>query len=347
MPVSRYSAGCAGLAVVLALLASPARAEAPERLNLRSDSACPRPEEVARQLAPLMPETELATDTATGSEATPETVTVRDTPAGLRVEASGAEKEFREVPDDCSERARMVAVFVHLKYAPLLVGESALSTSSEPLSSPPKTAATPTEPAPASASTRAPKVTAGKQPEASSLVRSGASASDWSASLAIAALTTLDARSLDRSAVYGVSARGWIGDEWALAFGLSVLLPSKHELISDAAPEDAVLRVWRTPADVALRHQRRWGSASVYGELGLELALLLVSRLTAPGQVYRLEWGPRAAFGIGHDFGRGFTLGASLFATFVPIPYEFRLEPRQSLGKSPAAWGGIALGLWF
>lgn len=346
MPVIRRLAAREVL-VAVALVASPALGAPPERLYIRSDSSCPGSEEVARQLAPLMPETELATGKATASEPAPETVTVRETPAGLRVEASGEDKEFTELPADCTERARMVSVFVHLKYSPLAVGEVALPTSSEPVSSPTKTAATPTAAAPAPASTRVPKAPAGERPVAPSLVRGGVSPIHWGASLGIAAMTNLDASALGRSLDYGVSARGWIGDGWALAFGLSVLLPSKHNLTSGVAPEDAVLTVWRTPVDVAVRYQRRWDNASLYGELGLETALLRVSCLTVPGHAYRLEWGPRAALGIGRILSRGITLGASLSATFIPTPYEFRLEPQESLGTSPAAWGGVSLGVWF
>lgn len=342
MPVIRRFNGCGGLAVVLALVASPARAETPERLNLRSDTACPSSEEVARQLAPLMPETELATAEVV-SELASETVTIRDTPGALRVEVSGEDKEFRELPSDCTERARMVAVFVHLKYAPLVVAESAPPTPIDTAPSPGKTAPAATEATPSSI----PKVTLAERPVASTVVRGDASPIHWGASLGIAAMTNLDASALGRSLDYGVSARGWIGDEWALAFGLSVLLPSKHNLTRGVAPEDAVLTVWRTPVDVAVRYQRRWDSASLYGELGLETALLRVSRLTVPGHAYRLEWGPRAALGIGRIPSRGITLGASLSATFIPTPYEFRLEPQESLGTSPAAWGGVSLGVWF
>lgn len=329
MSVSCHLAGRAGLVVALALVASAAQGETPERLDIDSDTSCPSSEEVRSQLAPLMPETELAAtrvESALGSE----TVTIRATADALRVEVSEEVKDFRELPDDCTERARMVAVFVHLKYSPLLIAEA-----------PPPSGPTPPAPAPA------PKVTVAERPVASSVERDGDSPNHWGASLGIVAMTNLDARALGRSLDYGVSARGWIGDEWALAFGVSVLLPSKHELSSGAATEGAILTVWRTPADLALRYQRRWASTSLYGELGLEAALLRVSRLTAPGQAYRLEWGPRAALGIGRAIGRSLTVGVSLFATFVPAPYELRLEPQQSLGTSPTAWGGTSLGVWF
>jgi hypothetical protein len=348
VPLNRTWTRCGGLVAALALVALPAQGEAPERLNIRSDSACPSSKEVASQLAPLMPETELAAAGAL-SELASDTVTIRETPGGLRVEASGEDREFRALPGDCGERARIIAVFVHLKYSPLLVAESVPPSSSD---TPPARASTVAS-ADASADatklapTVAPKLAVVERSVAPTVARDGASPNHWGMSLGLAAMTNLDARALGRSLDYGVSARGWVGDDWALAFGLSVLLPSKHDLLSGVATEGAVLTVWRTPADLALRYQRRWANASFYGELGLEAALLRVSRLTAAGQVYRLEWGPRVGLGIGRVLGDAITLGASLFATFVPTPYEFRLEPRDSLGTSPAAWGGASLGVWF
>lgn len=358
--MSRTLAGRASLVVVLALIALPAQGEAPERLNIRSDSSCPSAEEVANQLAPLMPETQLA-PAETASELETETVTIREIPGGLRVDVAGEVKEFRELPGDCTERARTVAVLVHLKYSPLLIAESAAASQASPSpaapspdssASPPsqaETAPVETEP-PSAPKTNAAKRTgasAAERPVASNVVRAGAPPNRWGASLSITAMTNLDARALSRSLDYGVSARGWIGNEWALAFGVSVLLPSKHDLSSGVATEGAALTVWRTPADLAVRYQRQWTSASLYGELGLETALLRVSRLTAPGHACRLEWGPRAALGVGWVLTRDITLGASLFATFIPMPYEFRLEPRDSLGTSPAVWGGASLGVWF
>lgn len=325
----------AGFGAVVVFGASPVAAQTPPRLGVDSASSCPNADEVIAQLAPLMPETELTPALDAANSKLTERVTIAETPAGLSVTTLGETKAFGEIPDSCAERARLVAVFVHLKFAPLRVAEPS-----------PETQPAQASPAPAPVTPVTPVAVRPSEPRQAA--QSPAPPNAWGAAVSLVAAANLDDRTLRRGIDYGLSGRVWLGQRWGVSAGVSVLFPGERDLnFPGLELEDPSLRLWRAPLDLAVRYQQRGAGTWSYAELGVEAALLRVWKLTVPEQAYRLEWGARGAVGLGYSLGHGNTLGLSLFATLVPAPYALQLEPSLRLGSLPAAWGGGALGWWF
>ena len=298
------SAACGGWA-------SSALAAPPERLTLTSNSSCPSAEEVARELTPLLPHTQVSV----AEEATPSSdlrASIRDDGKKMRVRVGTDERVFSDPQRSCSERARASAVFIGLVLDPPMLPEPG------PVRAPPPVPSRPAAPAPAPP--EGPHLTLELGP-------------------LLEAAPISDAATVPIAGGFG-SRLSW-GRGLGVAIGAAFLLPTRLQL-----PAADARLVW-LPFDVSLRASREVSPVTLAAELGPELALLFASgdRVVNPRTSTRLELGARGALSLTWGMSRHLGAFTTLFGVWRPKPYELVVNPGVHSGTTPPLWVGASLGL--
>jgi hypothetical protein len=280
-------------------------------LRLSSDSGCPSAEAVLAELAPLVPRTRVSLGAASD---TPDALSARisDEGAAVSIRVANEERIFKDAGRSCLERARNAAVFIGLVLDPPVLPE----------------AERPKAVAPAHERTRA-------------VPRRAVTPLTLELGPLLQAAPISDASQLPLAGGFGARLA------WGRALGVSVgaafLLPTRLAL-----PAADARLVW-LPFDVALRTTHHFTPLAWSAELGPELALLFATgdRVNNPRTSTRLEVGARAACSL--TWGMSSQLGAfaTLFGSWRPRPYAFRVNPELESGTTPPLWLGASLGLSF
>jgi hypothetical protein len=286
----------------------------PSDLALTTSSQCPDAAAVARELAPLLPNTKLIVDAAPNE--TREQANVEDRESEFLVSVAGAERLFQDPSRSCRERARSAAVFIGLVLDPPVL------EASEPRKPPEKQ--------PLSAKT----TPAARQPQTSS------DPTHLGLELGPSLLLSPDSDASKLPLVTGFTGRLVWGQRLALSVGAAVYLP----VLLHFEHADAEL-TW-LPLDVSLRVIEEQASVSFAAELGPQLALLFASgaRVKNPRSSTRLELGARAAASATWHVSPSVGAFATLSGVWIPKPSEFELNPDLATGSTPAWWLGITLG---
>jgi hypothetical protein len=301
------------LAAMLWLLPGIALGRAPQALALDTRLTCPDPHAIQQELASLLPATEIRTAPTSEVPAT-NTARIEARKDALWVQIRDAERRFAPLPEDCGERARLVAIFITLVVEPPAVS----APDPEP---PPIETASPAF-VPEAAEPRAP----------------------WARIEAALTLhRPLSAERARRSPYpVGTTTRLSFGESYGVSIGLAGLLGAAR---FDYDTESVSL--FRAGLDTAFRLQlvtpkMRWAT-----DLGPEMTLIAVQGrdLEAARTSTRINFGARAATLLAFKWrdDLGWFLGAS--ASFVPKAYALELEPGVPVGRTPHWWLGASLGL--
>jgi hypothetical protein len=267
-------------------------------------SMCPRPELVLAELATLLPPDRLSTRlrALTGAPA----VELIDLGVPFQVIVGGRVREYRDEARDCTQRARVAAVFVAMTIDPASIAAS-------PAPPPPVSiAAASAAPAPA---------LPGARFDLAGAVDAGVIASD-------------------RVAQGGLELRV-AGGRRPLAFvvGAIALWPV------DTNVGGVRLHQWRLPVDAGVRFRFAEGRLAPYAELGVCAAVLSERALdlAAANSRTTIELGVRGALGFRVGASR-FAPFAALRAELVPIPPEIYALPQGVAGHTPYLWIGASVG---
>jgi hypothetical protein len=230
------------------------------------------------------------------------------------VEIRGRRREYSDESKDCPKRARVSAVFVALTVAPpdIALPDIPAEPAPEPPVPPPRMAPPRPEPLP-----RAfwPELEAG-------------------------ALAGAAPRSDHSLFVMGGELRVALTSErWGITAGASLSTPSTLEF------GNVRVRVARYPFDVGAR--LRWSGAALaaWFDVGAVVSWLQVRELevAAPRTTSRFEPGARAALTLASQ--GAWAPYLRVFTELVPAPYEVAVEPRGPIGKTPAVWVGLSVGV--
>jgi len=147
----------------------------------------------------------------------------------------------------------------------------------------------------------------------------------------------------DGSLITGGGGVRWIvGGRWLKGtIGVSGLSPATVEL------GVAQVRITRVPVDLGLRATYRRGRFELTGELGLELAAVILEGLAVPAAEHgtRLEVGGRATLGARIWFRDRVAPFVAFAVAFFPRPHDLVVEPLGIVGATPYVWLGPQLGL--
>jgi hypothetical protein len=269
-------------------------------------SACPRPELVLAELATLLPPERVSTRlrALTGTPA----VEIVDLGVPFQVVVGGRVREYRDEARDCTQRARVAAVFVAMTIDPA-------SIAAPPPAPPP--------PAPIVAESAAPPpAPPGAQLDMAGAVDAGVIASDH------VAQGGLDLRlAVGRRPV-------------AFVAGTIVLWPV------DTTVGGVRLRQWRIPVDAGVRFRFAERRFTPYAEVGLCAALLserAMDLAAASGRTTTIELGVRGALGFRVGASRAAPFVA-LRADLVPSPPAIFALPQGVAGHTPYLWIGASAG---
>jgi hypothetical protein len=302
------------LLFLFAWLAPGLASAAPAVLQLTSTSSCPSADDVAAELAPLLPHTRVSTN---GSPATDEGASASITDEGerVRIRVATEERVFKDAGRSCAERARTAAVFIGLVLDPPIFPEA-------------KPAPPPPVPRPAARVAPPPPA----QPSTSLTLELGP---------LLQAAPVSDASQVPLAGGFG-GRLAW-GRSLGVAVGAAFLLPTRLAL-----PAADARLVW-LPFDVSLRATQRVGPVALAGELGPELALLFASgdRVKNPRTSTRLEVGARGALSLTWSMSSQLGAFLTVFGVWRPKPYSFRVNPDLASGTTPGVWLGASLGLSF
>ena len=296
------------VALILAVL-GPAGSEAPSSAAvpaIEASGSCPSAEEVSATLAPLLASsaTNLLIDGA------PRVVDLGDR---FEVAAAGQTGQYIDAARDCSERARVAAVFIALALNP---------------------PATPT----------VPRVDVQPPAEPSG---SEAMGSPWWARLALAARIDHSPTAEGRS-----SPPASIGGELGAAAGKRALgvTVAGGVLAPTVVTFGAVpVREQRFPFRVAATMRRKMpGPFELAGDLGLSFVLLRLrgEDLGTIEPATRLDVGGRAALELRRrSLESSWAAFLALHVEYFPRPYEFEVGPLGRIGSTDRLWVGASVGL--
>lgn len=315
-PQHRLALALAGAALVLGS-AGMAHAEPPAKLRLHA-AACPSAEQVAAELGPLLPHTELVLATEEGESAeSPEneaSASVEDAGEVMRIKVAGQRRQFPDAARACKERAKTAAVFIGLVLDPPLLPERR-----------PKPAPPPPEPPP-------------PPPP-----RAPTPSTEYSLKLGplLQAAPVSDAKLVPVAGGFG--GRLGIGQGFGVSLGAALLLPTRLSL-----PHADARVVW-LPFDVSARKAFELDAVTLDFELGPELALLFVSgdRVKNPRTSTRLEVGARLSTSLIWNMSQHLGAYFTLLGVVRPKPYDFSVNPGVASGSTPPLWLGASLGFSF
>jgi hypothetical protein len=292
---------------ICALVPAIAAGAPPPHLTLTSSSECPRAADVARELGPLLPTTEIDLG---GTSDGPRAV-LEDNGDELSIRIGEETRVLEDPARSCDERARSAAVFIGLVLDP-----------------PAFPAATPEEP----------KALPGKSGEPPAAREQGISVE-----LGPLVRVAPGAGYREVPVLFGLGGRLVVGRTLGGSLGVGAFLPTTLRLdVADVRavwlPLDLALRatarVDRAEFSIEGGPEVAWliaagqgvdnGRTSVRAEVGVRLALVTALRL---GSELR---------GV-----------AALQATYFPSRYDFELNPGLIAGQTPAWWAGGSLGVAF
>ncbi len=301
-------------ALVIALNCLPRPAVgAPERVSVHSDSTCPGAVEVGRELKRSMNETAIVSE----SEGAPndDVVVVTDGGAHYTISAGGEERIIDDPDRDCSERARVAAVFAAMALDPPVIEEAAPSRVAPP---PPPTS-------------DQPDVERQKETE-------HAEQAAW---LSFAGLATWAGSSHQPFAV---------GPELGLGLGRNTLKVQLNMAITSPSTlrfGDAEVELTRLPANVTV--YVRANRPTLEGAVGLGLSvegLHFAGRGSFTPEAHtRVQVGVRTAAQARLVLSEGWSTFCEVSGTFVPSTYDLELAPEGVVGSAPAVWLGVSLGV--
>jgi hypothetical protein len=291
-------------------LIATGRADAATDPDLESliagSSTCPRPDLVLAELATLLPPDRLGP--RLHAVAAAPAVELVDLGAPFQVVVAGHVREYRDDARDCTQRARVAAVFVAMTIDPAAI------------------AAAPPAPPPAPVATIAAPPSLPPPPPAGRLD--------------VAAALDAGVGTADRVAHGGLALRLTVGRErLAFAAGALALWPV------DTSIGGVRLRQWRLPIDAGVRLQRGGQRFAPYAELGLLAAVLSETAFqleTSSGRT-TIELGARGALGVRMGASR-FAPFAALHAELIPSPPEIYALPAGVAGHTPWFWIGASAG---
>lgn len=331
----------ASLLWMLALVATPAEpprdAAKTAPFALATTGECPGQAAVMAALVPL-----LKLDSVRTSDGA---TRVADLGDRFEVSAAGQVGVYTDAGRDCSERARVAAVFIALAL------------------NPPAFQTRPARPAPPPAPSdgederdRRDKGNKGKESEESvtpsPAVETPARPSHppvpW---LRLAAGARLEAAPEaggrpGTTAAYGLDVEGAGGlDSFGVAVGAGVRASTVTTFSSVSVREQ------RFPFSVAVvgRH-RLTPSVELAGQVGMSLVLLRLEDQSKGGFApsTRLDVGARAGVALGLPaLSPRISPFAGLSVEYFPRPYRYDVAPLGQIGRSAPLWVGLTLGLWF
>lgn len=311
--VACWSAGAGGPAI-----GAPAAAA----VEVEAVGTCPAREAVATALSPL-----LGREPAAPLSAAPRVV---DLGEGFEVFAAGQRGRYTDTARDCSERARIAAVFIGLALNP-----PAFETPPPP--PPPSVVVPPPE--------QPPTVVASPEPP---LGPDETAAPLWAA---VGLSARVDGSSLgndpaDTKVVAGGELRAAIGRRWlGIVATAGVLSPTTARFTT------VPVRQQRFPVSVGLTATA--GAAGGF-QLAGDLAAVLVP-FTSRGQglesstsELRLDAGARLALALRFPkVANRAVLFSELHAEVFPRPYHLDVDPIGPIGNTSRLWLGAAVGAWF
>jgi hypothetical protein len=300
----------ARLVALASCVAAPMTAGAaePELASLvAGPSTCPRPDMVLAELAALLPPERLAARLRATPGAPPVELIDRGVPFDVAI--SGRVREYRDEARDCTQRARVAAVFVAMTIDPASIGAPAPPPAAPPAAAPTIVASMPVEPVPARV-----------RLELAGAIDAGLGS--------------------DRVAQGGLELRLVAGaGRVAFVAGASASWPA------DTTVGGVRLRQWRVPADAGVRLQLAGSRIAPWAEVSLVAALLSETALDlASAQSQKtIELGARGGLGVRFGASRWAPF-AALHAELVPSPAEIYALPRGVAGHTPYIWIGVRAG---
>jgi hypothetical protein len=270
-------------------------------------SACPRPELVLAELATLLPPERLGPRLRALS-VTP-AVELVDLGVPFHVVVAGRVREYRDEARDCTQRARVAAVFVAMTIDPASIGA--------PASPPPP----PAPPVAIAAPAPAPPAPAGARVDVAAALDAGVGSSDSVAQGGLGLRLTVG--------------RGRL----AFVAGALALWPV------DTSIGGVRLHQWRLPVDAGVRLQRPGDRFAPYADLGVLAAVLSETAIDLEASSARtaIELGVRGALGVRVGASR-FAPFAALHAELIPSPAEIYALPQGVAGHTPHFWIGASAG---
>jgi hypothetical protein len=281
---------------------TPAGAPAPGPLVVEAQGSCPGGEAVRAALLPALAEAPAASG--------PQAPRVTDLGDRFEVDAAGQTGTFVDVARDCTERARVAAVFIALALSPPAAPERPVP--------PPQPPPPPSPP-----------------PQPRRWFEVGVEARLDGASLGVPAEATL---------AWGGEVRGAIG-RGALGFAATagVLAPT------DSAFGSVDVRQQRFPLSLSLvldHHLPR--GLRFAADLGLAVVpfTLQGKGLSAVAPATRIDLGARLAVALWLPAVVGrLAPVVGLHAEVFPLPYRYSVDPLGDIGSSAGLWLGASLGV--
>ena len=261
----------------------------------------------------MLPRTKITVDL--GPEGAPE-ATISDQGAQFRVTIAGQERSFDDAARQCAERARHAAVFLALVLDPLLTAE--LST----------------EPPAPQARQALPVVTPRPPSEPSTKPVS------WEMTL---------------GGVLHVAPEG-DGRQTAVAEGVAFFVRAKRgfHLGLGAGVEHGTLRfdvaeasAWWIPIDVTAGFSTRANAWELGAEVGPNASILSImgENLSQASAQWGVEIGARVSVWSRFWLSQQFAAFLSAETVVRPFPYALDIDPRGTIGHTPALWLGGSAGI--
>jgi hypothetical protein len=272
-----------------------------------SESRCPSREAVAQAVRGLLRRNPSVDVAGVDRE-----LAIQDLGERYTVEIRGRRREYADEARDCAKRARVSAVFVALTVAPPDIALPDL-----PVEPPPEPPALPRIPPP--------------RPEP---------APRWWPELEVGAVASAAPRNDHSLFVMGGELRlGLSSERWGVTAGGSFSTPSTLELGS------VRVRLVRYPFDIGAR--LRWSGSAVAAwiDVGAVVSLVQVRALDLVDSPTTLRWEPGARAACTLASQGAWAPYLRVFTDVVPAPHEVAVEPRGPIGKTPAVWAGLAIGV--
>jgi hypothetical protein len=327
----RVAQACASWALCT-LFAAGAGAQ-PTRTLLLSADACPSAALVRDMLAPLIPDTRVLIAPEASAEATFAEARLRDLGSDYVIELHGAERRQHDPGADCSERARVAAVFIALNLP------GAKRVSSPQAASAAEQSGSATAPAPAA--------TAPPQDHAATTPRTTAQSSDGRPlRVGIGASALVAFAPEPQSAVVGGSVGVWARRGlWQLE--LSGGATGKSELPIEPAAPGGSAALWRFPLAASAAVLWRVSRFELGPSLGFALDLLRArgDEVARPERALRANAGVQLAALGRLRLTERLALVMTLSGSFFPVNYELRVEPQARSAETPGFWLAAQLGL--
>jgi hypothetical protein len=244
-------------------------------------------------------------------------LSIQDLGERYTVEIRGRRREYVDDARDCAKRARVSAVFVALTVAPPDIALPEV----------------PAEPPPEPPAPRAP-------PPRIAVPRLEPTPRAWWPELDLGALAAAAPRSDHSLFVMGGELRLALASErWGLTAGASVSTPGTLEL------EGVRVRVARYPFDLGARVRWSGSVVAAWIDVGAVVSLLQVRAIdfVDPSSTSRWEPGARVAFTLASQ--GAWAPYLRVFTDLVPAPPDVAVEPRGPIGKTPAVWVGLSIGV--